>query len=662
MPTLTRQLARWFAVALAVGVCAGALAGGAAGPRFPRIANVYGLWLTPDTAYVAGQETGLEELARYDLLLGVNGPWQDPASWPELRRRLDSLRARNPHLRALSFVYSAPYTYPEVLNWHSFYVPPPAGAWLLSTDGRRIRGWPGTYMLDLTRPEVIEWMAQGAVWAAWSGGYDGVFVDSMMPGFDYWACEIATGEPYAVDLDGDGQEDPPERLNPLWRSAKQDLGRRIRELLGDGSLFMGNQAGDDLHGELNGIYLEDYVDAVVAGVWDWEHLLDTYLRWTDTPRRPNLTVLGCSSGVEPPFDVWDRPEEERAALLARGRGELQRMRFGLTTALMGDGYYSYDMHTRWRGQLWWYPEFDAPLGYPTGPPARHPDGTWRRAFDGGLVVVNPTRWDVQVELAQHAQDVSSRRVGTTFAIPAMDGRILVPTDEAPRAGDWEEPRPLLTRDGPAGVVTRGDSVVIRWGEGAAARLDGAGNLVGLWASGEDLLTSVRAVMVADERWQDFAASDFSHDVHPDGTLAFRGRRSDDGQTLEYVQTVAAVGASLVIEYRWRAVTALHLHAFRQFLALPVGAFGGGMARHEGGEVPFPEERAERANLAGDLRDITLVTRAGARLRVSLPQSGYLLDERHYGGSGYILAFHPVGGDIEAGREWSYRITLTPAGR
>jgi hypothetical protein len=80
-------------------------------------------------------------------------------------------------------------------------------------------------------------------------------------------------------------------------------------------------------------------------------------------------------------------EAEQSKLLERGRGLLPRMRFGLCTALMGNGYYAYDLHARWRGQRWWYPEYDAPLGYPKGGPERLPGGVWRREFDGGTVLV-----------------------------------------------------------------------------------------------------------------------------------------------------------------------------------------------------------------------------------------------------------------------------------
>ena len=51
----------------------GALQGAkrAEGPPFPRIANVYGVALTPEGPRVFGQAHSLEEVARCDLLIGV---------------------------------------------------------------------------------------------------------------------------------------------------------------------------------------------------------------------------------------------------------------------------------------------------------------------------------------------------------------------------------------------------------------------------------------------------------------------------------------------------------------------------------------------------------------------------------------------------------------
>lgn len=90
------------------------------------------------------------------------------------------------------------------------------------------------------------------------------------------------------------------------------------------------------------------------------------------------------------------------------------------------GYWSYDLHTRARGQDWWYPEYDAALGYPVGPAVMRPDGAWQRAFDApGLVVVNLNDESVTVTVSRRHRCVSFGQTGTSFSVAARDGLILL---------------------------------------------------------------------------------------------------------------------------------------------------------------------------------------------------------------------------------------------
>lgn len=256
----------WGLLHICVSGCAAPDAGGPKGPPFPRIANLYGVWLEPGGLYCSGEKVTPAQLAQYGLLVGPKGPFRDPNSWPVLRGGLDELRSINSYLIALDFTYSAPYAYPEVPEYGAFYTLPAADAWLHQTNGERIAGWPGTFMLNLSRPEVIEWMAQGAASAPPGGGYDGVFIDCMeATGFDSWACELATGKAYTVDADGDGQQDPHDRLDAQWDAARLALSCRVRELIGEKAIFMTNKAPELAFDHVNGILLEDYVDGVLDG-------------------------------------------------------------------------------------------------------------------------------------------------------------------------------------------------------------------------------------------------------------------------------------------------------------------------------------------------------------------------------------------------------------
>lgn len=387
------------------------------GPPFPRIANCYGAGLSPQTS-----RKELDQLAKYDLLIGGTWcDWSKPKQVAAFQKNVACLRKINPYIIVLEFSSSAPY----LAKWETQEGFPSDG-WLLTPEGKAINGWPGSKMINLSHQDVIAWQVRRSRDAISTHAHHGTFIDCMAPQFDWWACEIATGKPCQIDADRDGQADTRVWLDESWKKAKLDMAQQVREAIGPNGVFMGNQAGRETFDVINGILLEDYLDYVLDNNQPWRHVLDDYLFWTRTSYRPNVTTIVSGSGVQPPFDadkILSKAEQEK--LLESGRKLEQRMRFGLTTALMGDGYFAYDLHTRWRGQHWWYPEYDAPLGYPRADASEYPDGTWRRLFDGGLVVVNPTASQVDVEMDKLSRDATTGKTGRTFVVPPGDGRILL---------------------------------------------------------------------------------------------------------------------------------------------------------------------------------------------------------------------------------------------
>jgi len=616
------------------------------GPSFPRIANCYGIRLVPESS-----PEDIAEIAQWDLLIGgVWANWGDEGSVALLGEKMQAVRERNPHVTILDFSSSAPYASPSDKTF-------PESGWLLQPDGSRIEGWPGTQMINLTKPEVIDWLAARSVASVREKGFDGTFIDCMGGGFDWWACNIESGKPYQIDADGDGKSDDRAWLDQTWTKEKTELSRKVREALGPEVPFMTNQAGEWGFPYMNGILLEDWLDYVLDGRMSWDSVLQAYLHWTAEPHQPTLTTIVSSSGVQSPFDPWRTLNEAgRTALLEHGRNLLNRMRFGLTTTLMGDGYFAYDLHTRWRGQRWWYPEYDAPLGYPKGPAAKQPDGTWRREFDGGTVIVNPTLFDAQVSFGERHEDVSAGKVGTAFIIPSQDGRILLPSGKPPAPGSIPDPQPLFSVAGAEPVVERGEQILCRI-DGLAAIFDAQGRLLRLTDGTHPLLEQARAFIVTDTQWRDFAYADCAHRVLDDGTLEFTGRRTDGGMALAYRQTVRVEGRILAARYEWRAETNAHLHMWRHQIDFPVTQYGGGRFDGGQGEVELPAERAPQPSLASGLRRITMRPVNGPTVRVEIAGEASLVDERYYGAEAFRLGHYPANGDVQAGQTWEVALTI-----
>ena len=89
-------------------------------------------------------------------------------------------------------------------------------------------------------------------------------------------------------------------------------------------------------------------------------------------------------------------------------------------------YFAFDRGDILHGQLWWFDEYDVDMGDPLGPYSEDPygPGTFSRAFEKGLVVLNNSGQSIEVGLEEDHYDVSFRQEGTRFVIPAYDARIL----------------------------------------------------------------------------------------------------------------------------------------------------------------------------------------------------------------------------------------------
>jgi hypothetical protein len=126
--------------------------------------------------------------------------------------------------------------------------------------------------------------------------------------------------------------------------------------------------------------------------------------------------------------------------------DYQRMRFGLTTALLGDGYFSYEIGTNGHGSLglMWFDEYDncgygkGYLGYPVFDALVVLDNgqegkVFRRNFDNGVVLCNPSEQEVTITLEEplfllqgtQQPGINSGQQVTTVQLLPKDGRILL---------------------------------------------------------------------------------------------------------------------------------------------------------------------------------------------------------------------------------------------
>src|SRR3990167_4496557 len=373
----------------------------------PRLMNLWFTWQLP--------EEKLAELAKWDVVVLDQ---DQQARFPDWIRRL---RALNPKIKILAYVDSSNIAAAQFVEESYFPGYKLAHSipeqWYVHRGSVRVGFWPGAWLLNVTDRAPKD--AQGLRWndhlpkyvheTLWpSGLWDGIFLDNALPGATWFVGK-------GLDLDGDGNAESDDLVNREWQEGWKKLARNLRARLGPNALIMGN--GSVLYaGVTNGILFEDFPR------YGWANGFRDYQASVKSNTRPSITAFNTN-----PNNV-DNPSNWKL------------MRFGLATSLLSDGYYSFDYGNRDHGQTWWYDEYDALLGKPTGEPRiLKPSGVsgvkeavWWRDYERVAVVVNSLTTSQTVELTgvyerlRGTQDpaVNSGRLETSVTLGAQEGLLL----------------------------------------------------------------------------------------------------------------------------------------------------------------------------------------------------------------------------------------------
>ncbi|MDO9176558.1 MAG: putative glycoside hydrolase, partial [Actinomycetota bacterium] len=216
-------------------------------------------------------------------------------------------------------------------------------------------------------------LAQTAEW-------DGLLVDRS-DGNESWLLGNST----ARSIDASRTNRVPaiySTFDSAWNAGLLGYELRLRELVGEDRLLLANW-GHPNYSALNGNNFEGFPNAdptayawqrSVVGPWA-DH--GSYFEWLSQARQPNLTTIETyeDDGSPDATDdgAYDNPAE-RPGFVPNYR----KMRYGLATALLGGGFFSYEINTNGHGSLGllWFDEYDGAgrgrgwLGAPTGSATR----------------------------------------------------------------------------------------------------------------------------------------------------------------------------------------------------------------------------------------------------------------------------------------------------
>lgn len=449
---------------------------------FPRIANLWGLYSLDLTA---------EFYANFDLLI--------PYYLKEADQVANEIYRLNPDALILHTQYGTKGR--EELDslihewWVSEEGDPGYPCLLRDSSGSIVitETWEHP-MVNLINPDCRKIMAdkniqelkESSVTADGLPVYTGIYWDLLYDRISWLGDDI--------DSNLDGIPDEEAVLDEEYKKAVVDFLVQIRQALPQVSL-MGNEASIDYAPLINGRLFEWQIPALLDGLelYSWDEIIENYRTWSESGVEPRTTIIqnAPEESLTAKYGT-SKLEEIPAALLDEAASSFQRMRFGLTSALMGDGFYSFDLGKMWHGQFWWYDEFgrmisddgstsmlpdQGYLGQPVGDPyvlessiegqasqtiedvlkdlITSPEediesyDVWARKFENGMAIVNPTSSSRSVTL-----DKEYCRLNGTQA-PLF--QVRVDDDETQHAEGWVEAEANLSQFGETvHVLSAGD--------------------------------------------------------------------------------------------------------------------------------------------------------------------------------------------------------------
>ncbi len=351
-----------------------------------------------------------EKLARYDLLIL-------PAEAQIFNQNLfQDVRRMNPDIIILAYVPTKSYALVWNDRLHDGLRGDLKNEWRLrDAAGNNLSVWPNTYALNLASgwADYLPRYVHDRILS--TGLWDGVFYDEA-------SATISWLNGGNLDLDLNGVRDAADEADRQWKNGMVRMLKTTRELSGPDPIIITNGDSDaDLQASVNGRMFENF-PTPWEGDGSWSAVEGSYLR------------LQRQVGYAPVFVVNGT---------AGNTGDNARyadMRFGLASALLGDGFFGFDGGDQDHGQLWMYDEYSASLGKPLGPPrnltgggeAIRP-GLWRRDFQNGIVLVNSTdreqtaEFEGDFERLHGTQDpvVNNGEISGNARVPAEDGIILL---------------------------------------------------------------------------------------------------------------------------------------------------------------------------------------------------------------------------------------------
>ncbi|MFA5935822.1 MAG: putative glycoside hydrolase [Patescibacteria group bacterium] len=411
--TMRRGIAAWtLLAALIASLFPAPLFASRGSQTAPKLLNLYLDWQIKDA--------DLPLLSRWDLLvLDMDIAW----SFPE---KIRAIRQANPNIKIIAYISAGELA---VARGQGDPTSPgarlasrvPEAMYMHSANGARKTWWPGAHLMNATD---LGPTTNGKRWADTlpdfvrdemmsTGLWDGVFLDAAY-------SDVISFFGADIDPDGNGNANASAEVNTAWRAGMSRLLKNMRGAVGPERLIMVNSSSA-YSSQVNGVLFENFPR------YGWAAPQSEFQTTITKNIRPVITAYNTNT------DNHETPTDYRL------------MRYGLTSALLGDGFYSFDAGDRGHSRAWWYDEYDNVLGAPlrasrrlVGSGSGVTAGVWAREFERGVALVNSTNLTQKVTLASAFEKIrgtqdartNSGALIRTLDLPPQDGLILLGRSDA----------------------------------------------------------------------------------------------------------------------------------------------------------------------------------------------------------------------------------------
>lgn len=325
------------------------------------------------------------DISRLDVvILGFYRGWRPPGyaanSTLAMRKAVRAIKARNPGILVGQYtIFSEAYDDPndpatvdlrDKLHANQW--------WLLNAAGQKVQ-WTAQFstweinFTNWTRPD-----ADGRRWPEWLAERNHAAYFRDIPEFDIVFLD-GVNAPLRVTADWDLDKVDDNRNSPIILAAHYAghlaHWNRLRALAPN-ALLVGNTDNDlanaQWRNQLNGGFLEGLMgESWSIETWaGWDAMMQRYRAVLQNTRQPKIVGFNVSGAVD----------------------DFRFFRYGYTSCLLDDGYFSFTDKSRGYSSVAWFDEYEYKLGNALSAPptAAWSQGIWRRDFQNGVVLLNPT--------------------------------------------------------------------------------------------------------------------------------------------------------------------------------------------------------------------------------------------------------------------------------